>query len=46
MTVDELRKTNIEGLLRLCVELGLNIEGLETRSAAITRLMQNAYEVE
>ena len=46
LTASELRKTPLAGLLKLMHQLGLSTDGVDERTAAITRLMQNAYEVE
>ncbi len=45
LTASELRERGLKELLTLIHQLGLNPDGIESRTAAITRLMQNAYEV-
>jgi hypothetical protein len=46
LPASELRELPFDGLLELMTRLGLSTEGIEKRSAAVTRLMQNAVATE
>lgn len=46
MTSAELRALDTEGVRQLLHSLGLSIEGIEDRNAGLTRLMENALDIE
>jgi len=45
LSADDLRNTPLETLLSLMQSLGLSTDGIDSRTGALTRLMQNVYEV-
>lgn len=44
MSIGELRALDLDALLKLMHELGLSIEGIEEKAAALTQLMSTAVE--
>lgn len=46
MTSAELRALDVNGVRQLLYELGLEVEGIEDRNTGLTRLMENALDLE
>lgn len=46
MTSAELRALDVNGVRQLLHELGLEVEGIEDRNSGLTRLMENALDIE